>query len=237
MRSSNQSGSGTTPRQKIIAVVLILIVLVIGWQVIGMFHSGSSASDEAIKPTATSQKAMTSKPETSQQAMPKEATPGKTTANADVPDEVVQQQTAQQKQYVDAINQLQMLKISRQIAETTQAIMTARLAAVTAQKNIVGLLSMPNIPPGGYAKGLVNPALANNTSAPAAPVQVTYTVISVSKLQNRWNAVIGYQGNLFHVQVGDVLPSDQSVVQEIDGNGVVLEKDGVTKKLSLVPII
>jgi hypothetical protein len=62
-------------------------------------------------------------------------------------------------------------------------------------------------------------------------------VISVSQLQNRWGAVLGYQGNLYSVFSGDVLPPDGSKVISISKSGVILEKNGIRTLVSMVPVI
>ena len=143
--------------------------------------------------------------------------------------ELVRLQQETQAKYVAALNELQMLKIAREIAQTNQAIAAARLATVTAEKNTLLLLSPP---PPAYAQGLVTPV--SGTPSMSSP---GYTVVSVSQLQNRWNAVLGYQDKLYSVSIGDVLPSDGSTVVSISRSGVVLEKDGAKRKISMVPII
>src|SRR5690606_24594193 len=137
-----------------------------------------------------------------------------------------------------AVNELQMLKIQRDIAETNKAIAGAKLDTVNAQKNIVTLLAPEQ--PSNYAQHLVNPTGAAAPTAGTPPptiIEVPYTVISVTEIQGRWGAVIGAQGKLYNVHVGDVLPADKSKVISINKSGVVLEKDGVKKIVSLVPII
>lgn len=70
------------------------------------------------------------------------------------------------------------------------------------------------------------------------PVPVLpYSVVSVAKLRGVWTAVIGGANTLFSVQVGDVLPPDNSVVRRISRDGVTLETGGQVRKVSLVPII
>lgn len=155
-------------------------------------------------------------------------------------------QQATQAKYLEALNELQMLKVQKDIAETNKAIVTANLDTVTAQKSMVDLLqpAKPEATPATYSQNLVNPTGANAGVTPAAtpgtPVQASdsYTAISVSHLQGRWNAVMGYQGKLMNVFIGDTLPADGSQVINIDKTGVTLKlKDGTTKKISMVSII
>lgn len=218
-------------RQKVMAVIFILVVIFVVYQIIGMFRGSASSgpAQMAAVPQAPIQKP--------QQAniLPKEVI---TSAQEQ---QAMLQQKAAEAQYIASLNQLQSLKVARDIAETNREIIAAKLATITAQKNIVDLLSKPtqSSTPQAYAEGLVNPTAAGSSenSQPVQPVQPSYTVISVSQLQGRWGAVLGAQGNLYSVTVGDVLPLDKSVVISIDKSGVLLEKDSVRRKLSLVPII
>lgn len=236
-----------TTRQKVTGVIFVIILIVVIWQLIGLFRGAGTSA-----PTVTSTKPAHV---TAGQASPQLSKPSpanlKGPAAAPLSQremELMQLQQQTEAKYVAAINELQMLKIQRDIAQTNQEIARARLETVTAQQGIVQLLSPQPATPATYARGLVNPV----TGAPAAPTtpqqpappvvapvqtEVNYSVISVSQLQSRWSAVLGYQGNLYNVFVGDVLPPDNSTVVAISKAGVVLQKDGARRKVSLVPII
>lgn len=157
-------------------------------------------------------------------------------------EQLMKLQEETEAKYIAAVNELQMLKVEKDIAETNKAIVTAKLDTVTAQKSMVDLLAPPAPPQptqADYAKNLAagqaGGAPTTGTTTTTAP---TYTVISVSHLQGRWNAVVGYQGKLFNLFVGDVLPSDGSTVTSISKSGVTLRAtDGTTKTLSMVSII
>lgn len=254
--------SAMTTRQKITAAILAIIVIVIAWQIYGLF-APDGATTETITPVAN--KTPAAGP--IQQSGPIKAT-GPQTAMSPVapvaqvarpmqpqvsPQEAELQRLQQlsQSEYISAVNQLQKLKIERDIAETNKAIMTAQLDIVTAQKGIVDLLSPPAPPPAPatYAQGLggtpvpvgvpqqVSAQPVVQTTVTSITPEVNYSVISVSRLQNKWMAVLGYQGSLYSVAVGDILPPDRSTVVSIGRTGVLLEKDGTRKKVSLVPII
>lgn len=236
MRSDKTQFASLTTRQKVTAGIFVVVVIIILWQLIGLFRGSKSQTP----PVTGAKGGVQMQPMQPSAPQPAELPKPKVMSKEEM--QLVQLQQETQAKYLAALNELQMLKVSREIAETTQAIMAAKLATVTAQKNIVNLLA-PSTPiaPGSYAKGLVYPATPGATSqqAPAQPVQpgVTYTVISVSQLQYRWGAVLGYQGSLYNVSVGDVLPADGSKVIGIDKSGVTLEKNGEKKKISLVPVI
>jgi type IV pilus biogenesis protein PilP len=92
--------------------------------------------------------------------------------------------------------------------------------------------------PSDYANKLMTPGANQNVpQQQVGPAPVSYVVISVSMQMNRWTAVLGYQGKLYNVSVGDVLPMDGWSVQSISREGVILKKDNDTRKISLVPAI
>jgi hypothetical protein len=220
--------SSMTTKQKVMALVFVAIIVFVIYQVIGLF-GGGGASAPKVAANSTEKSAMPQPP--IQKPQPANLLPTQTAASIQE-QEMMRQQQAAQAQYLASLNQLQNLKVAKDIAETNRAIITAKLATITAQKSIVDLLSKPtNASPQSYAQGLVNPAPGSSPNGPAQPIQsdINYTVISVSQLQGRWGAVLGSQGNLYSVSMGDVL-QDKSVVISID-------KSGVRQKVSLVPII
>ena len=252
--------SGMPTKQKVMIVAMVIIILVIAWQVIGLMGGGSSsAPSPAIKPPANQAAKSTgaaasptemhatspANAQAMQQAELKQAQVASDTRFLQL------QQDSEQK-YLGKINDLEDLKIQRAIAETNQAIATAKLATVTAEKSISDLLTKPvapEVPAGVYANKLTNPA---NTPENAAGLpgggqlppgiisstpQAEYTVISVSMQLGRWNAVIGYQGKLYSVVIGDVLPADNSIVVRINKNGVILRKEGRSRKISIMSAI
>lgn len=228
-------------RQQITVGVLILVLAMIIWQMIGLLSSsGSSAATTPLLNTNKNahQASTMPQPVDSPASLPQAhltAKVGESDAN------LIKMQRDTQEKYLAALNELQVLKVNRDIAVTNQAIMTARLAAVTAEKKMTDILSPPEPTPQDYAQNLVNPVAGK--SEPTAPTEVsvpeviTYTVVSVSLLQNQWGAVIGSKGNLYSVKVGDILPPDRSKVIGIDKGGVVLLKDGERLRISMVPVI
>lgn len=168
--------------------------------------------------------------------------------------EVLKKQKDQQEKYLTTVNELQMLKLQKDIAETNQAISAAKLATATAEKNINDMLIKPiqaPTPVSNYASSLVTPAATgsqmigpNGLASPPPPIvtgppdvgPVPYVVISVSMQMNKWTAVLGASGKLYNVSTGDVM-SDGWVVGRISKEGVVLKKTGVSKKVSLIPVI
>ena len=156
------------------------------------------------------------------------------------------QQERIQNAYVAALNDLQMLKIKKEIAETSQAIVAAKLATATAEKSISDLLSEAEAaaappPPGAGKKGAPGggPSSTNVSPPPPTPTPMTdlsgtsYSVQSVSMEQDQWHAVLKFKEKLYDVSVGDVLPPDKSTVKAIDGKGVTLDSGGMEQKIPL----
>lgn len=212
-------------RQKIIGIIVGLILIFIIWQVIGMFRGSSDAS--TITPVAERTGAPVS-PAAGPKMTPKlaEVPPAPVTAQDAA---VMRAQQQNQDQYVQAVNQLQVLRLQRDIAVTDKDIAAAKLAKVTAEKKIVDMLAPPAPPVTGIQAPVAAQGLLDQ--------EVRYTVVSVSQLQYRWSAVMGYKGSLFNVHVGDVLPPDGSKVIAIGNTGVTIQKNGARKKVSLVPAI
>ena len=260
--------SGISTKQKVIAVVLVIMVFFIVWQVISLFGKGGKPIPP---PPMTMTKQNVAHP--MQMTAPSSAgnVPGGAMISAapsppvqveprPVPtqeeSELLKLQQQTQAKYIAALNELQMLKIQREIAETNQAITSAKLATVTSEKGITDLLTGPAAPPqpavnfGSYASQLASPApTAEGGEAAAAvppppplviqrPVEETpYVVISVSMQLGTWRAVIGYQGKLFSVTVGDTLPIDGAKVVSISRRGVQLKKDGKTRRIPITSVI
>lgn len=257
--------SNMNTRQKVTAGIFVLVVIFLLWQIIGLFGGGGGsappAPKPAIKPMATGptpaglpQGAGPLIPQPAQLPKAQPMPPQQAAMISQREADLMRLQQETESKYIAALNELQMLRVERDIAETNKAIASARLDTVTAEKGIVDLLKPPPITT-TYAQGLVAP-VTSGAALPQAPTatpakattttttttvvtgpETSYSVISVSQLQNKWSAVLGFQGSLFNVSIGDILPPDQAKVIAIDRSGVTLEKNGLKKKFSLVPII
>lgn len=254
------NGDASGMKQKVIVVALILIVAFLGWQVKSMLFGGGDSSTPAPKPATTaSSKMMTnaapqagqiaagSPTVNGQPAMPQAVTlPTAAALPPQSENELLRLQRETQSKLLESLNTLQMLKVQRDIAEMSQAIAAAKLATVTAEKNISDLLTKPaapQVPISAYTEKLgVSAPVGGPTEAGAPSTTPTvsaasYVLLSVSMQFDKWSAVLGYQGKLLNVSVGDVLPTDGSVVTAINKDSITLEKDGKKAKLSLVSSI
>jgi type IV pilus biogenesis protein PilP len=238
-----------TTRQKITMALLLIVIILIIWQLFSLFHeNNATSSNHAVM--ANNKKMSGTNTTPTEPHVPQPAPLPKPPVVSEQEKELIKLQKQTEEKYINALSQLQMLKVERDIAETNKAIVTAKLDTATAEKNMANLLQ-PNISSASYAQGLANPSSippstpslppANNSSATAqnsAPtVTNNYLVISVSLLQGKWNAVLGSQGKLYQVYIGDILPDDKAQVVDIDKSGVTLKYGDEKRKISLVPII
>jgi type IV pilus biogenesis protein PilP len=143
---------------------------------------------------------------------------------------VVQQEQAQNN-YVSALNELQMLKIQREMAETNQAIIAAKLATVTAEKSITDMLSPEPMAPPPVPIKKESAAEEEANSVVFGSKAAYYTVQSVTMQLDQWHAVLSFKDKLYDVTVGDVLPVDGAVVSAIDQKSVTLQVAGLEQRL------
>jgi hypothetical protein len=179
--------------------------------------------------------------------------------------ELIKLQKETEAKYLSALNDLQMLKVQREIAETNQAIASSKLATIAAEKDMTDLLTVKPapIPEGAYANMLgggmmgggnmggpptgqpgggpgVPPGGGKRPQRPAAATatpSVPYVVLSVSQQNDKWEAVLGNSGKLYSVKIGDVLAADGSTVDSISKEGVVLAKDGKKRTITITSAI
>jgi hypothetical protein len=271
--------SGMTSKQKGLTVVTILMLAVVIYEVMQIFPSDTMVKPKVVAtatkvetPATGGSTTTTTSTVSSTTPLPggasggSNASPIPTVASAPMPvasqapsandqvdSEVLRLQQEAQVQYISKLNELQMLKIQREIAETNQAIAAAKFATVNSEKSIAETLTKSAAPPpspttAAEVTSLLPeknpqdnlPALPTTktvtktvTPPPPPPIEVTYTTFSVVMHEGRWSAVVGYNGRLFDVVIGQQLSPDGSVVTAIDRNGVTLMKDGKEKKIPM----
>jgi type IV pilus biogenesis protein PilP len=260
-KKTKEGLAGMPTKQKVMAGVVGVIMIVIIWQVFQMFGGGASAPPENTPQTANMTAAQPGNMAAGAPggapgaAAPAAAPVQPAVKDSNVPSsEFLEAQKETQAKYVSALNDLQMMRLEKEksdidqsIAASKQAIATANLAKLKAETEMRDIITKPvvNMPASGYAGQLEGGAQAGSIPG-APPTQISqavvaepqYVVISVSMQFNKWTAVLGSQGKLFNVSVGDVLPDDGSMVMQISKNGVVLKtKNGGRKKVSLVSSI
>jgi hypothetical protein len=227
--------SQTSTRQKGIAIAVVVVILILIWQIIGIFSDQKPSpppKTTSVKPAATQQAVTTSNAPAESDDL--------THAKLVNEPSFIKMQKATEEKYVVKLNELEELRIQRQIAETNQAISAAKLATVTAEKNISDLLTKPTsapVPQTIYSEELSAPSTVSVTPPPPVTSPIAdYTLISVSMQLRKWTAVVGYQGKLITVNIGDSLP-DNSTVVSINKNSIIIRKDGETKRIVIVSSI
>ena len=234
MTTSRSSNS----RQKVTLVIFIIIIAIVAWQVYALFKSDTPAAPPPPpKPAVKAGAPQGTPPQMSGNIPPPAQTPPalpKPPVLSSKELELIRLQKQTEERYIAAVNQLQMLKIEREIAETNRSIATARLEAATSEKAMAGLTQSS-----GYTQNITGPSSQPMVSAETLPsiTANNYVVISVSYLQGKWSAVLGSQGKLYQIYIGDVLPDTEIKVVDINKSGVTLKIGEEKRKISLVPII
>lgn len=177
-------------------------------------------------------------------------------------DVLLADQKKRQAEYIGKLNELNLLRIDQQIVETNVAINKAKLEIYTAQKDISSILfpkpvsqeaygsmlggqlspagtltgvpQKPETPPPGALPTVTTTTPVVAVPAPVPVVQVNpFTLISVAMQLQKWTAVIGYNGKLYNVSIGDTLPGGW-IVDAITRNAVLLRKDSKTQRVTIV---
>jgi len=231
------SSGGMQTKQKVMIAMIVVIFLIIAWQLKGMLFGGGDHAASPPMPTgnvATNNAAPQSP--TPQGAIKESPLPAKEAGMTEGEKRLLALQLQTEAKYIAAMNELQLLRVQNEIAKNSKDIAQNRLDAVTAQKQTLQLLSAPQATNATYAQGLGG----STPPPPAAPIvaqQVSYVVVSVSQLQHHWSAVLGHQGQLYNVRIGDILTPDGAKVVGIDRYGVTLDRQGTKQRISLVSLI
>jgi len=258
--ADSQSGfAALAPRQKMMAIIFLMIAIFIIWDMVGMFR-GSKAIEAMLSPSPPAMAADAPVLKSTLPPAPPPAvhqTPTPTPKSIPIPNpppqsriltpqqshpqvemtlptsNVFVQQEQIQNKYVSALNELQMLKIQKEIVETSQAIVAAKLATATAEKSISDLFSEASASTKGAATSPSSTLVVPLPPPTPKPIGSGYSVQAVSMGQDQWHAVVKYKNKSYSVGVGDLLPPDNSVIKTIDQNGVVIENAGIEQRIPL----
>ncbi|MDX1901248.1 MAG: hypothetical protein SFW66_04470 [Gammaproteobacteria bacterium] len=249
--------SNMPAKQKVIAVIAVIIVAVVIWQVAGLFGGGTPApapAPVAVKSTTPGQNMSSNIPtNNTNNSMSGGAAPSAPVANNNAVTEMVstnqqspteqmiKQQEKDQVGYLDSLNKLQNLKVEREIAETSQAIASAKLATATAERNMSDLLTKASqqVSLADYLNKLAesSPTQTSTTTTVVTP-EIQYVVVSVVRQFDKWTAVLGAQGKLYIVKVGDTLPGSQDAkIIAINDNGVTYLKNKEKNTIQLLTTV
>jgi len=240
MRSDKTQALGSmSTRQKVMAIAMVVVIIIIMWQLKDLFGIGGG-SKSAPKPASVSGSSSATSPSgPSPNVTPKVVDVSENPPTTQHEAELMKLQQETEAKYIQALNALQILKVQKEIANTDKDISSAQLAKVVSQKKIVDLLAPPPPPPPSESmnKQVFLQQQQQTFATNGLDMEAKYTVLSVSHIQNIWNAVLNYKGSLFNVRVGDVLPPDGSKVTFIGRDGVTIERDGNKRKIAIVSAI
>jgi len=239
---------GSMPaKQKATIAVIAVIFLIIAWQIYGLIGGGGSSSapqPTIAKPTVVTKElkladsnANNATAQSNEQVSVREST----VRNSPRFNEM---QARTEEKYLRKLSDLEQLKLQQQIAETNQAISAAKLATVSAEKDISNLLTAPSQSQqseqsqlSGYSQQIQQQVAEEKQKqeeeANLIP-DANYNVVSVSRSLNVWQAILSLDGKYYGVRVGDTLPPDGSVVRAINQKRVLLRKDGKNRSISMV---
>jgi hypothetical protein len=229
---------------------VVVIAGVIGWQVMAMMGDNNAAKQnnapKAVNPDTPKQANLIPQSPASSPAGSLTSQAGSASAPAMTQREMelMQMQQETQARYLAALDQLQMLRVEKDIADANKDIMKSKADMVTAQRKIVAMLTPP-APPTAPAPVIDQTGSGNKAGTKGSGQQVSsqstnaddYRVVSVTNLHGRWTAVVNTAGKLVSASIGDKLEADDSVIIAIDRSGITLEKDGTKRKIAMVSVI
>jgi type IV pilus biogenesis protein PilP len=228
-----------SPKQTITLVLVVIVFAIVAWQVYGLIMPEGGSAPAPVANTVVVTKAGAPASSGSPSSLPAPEMLQPKQAPVQVNTELLRLQQETEAKYISALNELEMLKVQRQIAETKESITAATLATATAEKSITDLLTVQQMPSAGGGNSYTSTAIAPASPSMPAPTTSTaptpapaprvvaapeapYTLQSVSYKDQRWNAVLSLQEKQYSVTVGDVLAPDECTVGSIDRNSVVL---------------
>ncbi len=224
-------------KEKGMLVGTVIIFAVIGYMVYHLFFAG--ASSEPVVAASTKPTPAISKPETPASDLALNpnsnvnAQPSAPTASsvAELPKreltpeelELLQERRQVQAQYLDLVNQYQLMEMQNKVASSEASLVKTQLDTAKAQQDAAKL-------------GILLPGAATQDPNDDAKQSLRGIALAyVGQKNGIWSAVLNLSGRYITVQVGSELP-DHSLVGKIDGTGIVLYKDGERRNLN-IPLV
>ena len=210
------------PKQKVTAILLIIISMVLIYLIYDTLFAGDdfSVSTPVSKPSQPTQPAI--KSTTVAPVEPKQPENKSVTY---VPDAPLQQATAErleilkaseklQNEYLKILNEYQIAQLQAKLEDTNSKIAAAKLKTTQVQSQTKKL---------EIAVQATDSTMS--TTHNSVKKQLNIQVAYVGQKNGRWIAMLKIDNNYFEVKVGTELP-DSSVVDVINQEGVVIEKNG-----------
>jgi hypothetical protein len=123
-----------------------------------------------------------------------------------------------QQQYLQLVNQYQLTEMQNKVATSQSSLIKTQIDTAKSEQQATKL-------------GIVLPGQEEEGDQSLRGVTVVY----VGKKNNQWSAVLNLRGKYMTVKLGSRLP-DNSLISQINDNGIVLYKDGERRTL-IVPMV
>lgn len=236
-------------KQKGMLIATIIVFLIIGYMVYKLFFAGSSspapapavaapapAADHAQAAAANANNSAASDlAVNANSAAGVAANTVNTTAAADnttpqvvempkrelTPEELnlLEERRQVQQQYLQLVNQYQLTEMQNKVATSQSTLIKTQLDTAKTEQQASKL-------------GLLLPGQSIGGDSDADKSLHGVTLAYVGQKSGVWSAVLNLRGQYVTVKLGSHLPDD-SVVSKIDGNGIVLYKDGQRRTLTV----
>lgn len=232
-------------KQKVLLVLVILAFGFIVWQLYSIFGNGSSpaknqpaVNNTAIsaklqQPTAMQQQRTTPTTTGSQPTQSATVAAPKERSVADIGG--LAEGGGAQSQYVQIMNQYQVLKMKRLLLEEEVAIASARQRIAELNSKTVELGGSvdegADIAAGGSASGFSDMDGSSDDMLSSESGKIIGKVVYIDNQDGQWHATLNYKGKFTEVTVGSELDGGVQVIA-IDKSGVVLKKGSKLTKLT-----
>jgi hypothetical protein len=230
-------------KQKVLLVLVVLAFGFIVWQLYGIFGGGSPAVKNQAATNTTSIVTKTQQPAVVQQqrSIPPVQQPAsavvapKERSVADISS--LAEGGSTQSQYVQIMNQYQILKMKRLLLEEEVAIASARQRIAELNSKTVELggsvdegADVAGAGAGGFSD-MDGSASAGEDVVSGEGSKIIGKVVYIDSQDGQWHATLNYRGKFTEVTVGSELDGGVQVIA-IDKSGVVLKKGSRLTKLT-----
>ncbi|MGB6976788.1 MAG: SPOR domain-containing protein [Gammaproteobacteria bacterium] len=209
-------------KQKVLITLIVIALAYVLWQVYNQFFRETSAPAPAAvsappAPTPTpaqlaptegatpaQQPSAAPSPPSGVQPAPKNAIPAEGGFTLEAP------MSEYQNQYLELVNQYQLLRMQRMIEDEKANIASAEARIADINKKISGVAGGPSV-----TSEMVTGNAANPTG---------YKLMYIDFQSGQWSATLGKEGRFLEVNIGDIL-IDGTRVLSINQQGVVVEQN------------
>lgn len=222
-------------KQKILLTLIIVAVAYLLWQIYDMFFAGSVTTAATTTSTISAAPAAQSfQPVTTTTSTQTSTTPIMTAAAPKMTTVTTQQQTTQplrevtlrapltdsQRQYLKLVNQYQLVKMQRMVADEQAAMVSSKEKIAEANQQIAKM-----------SGGVVQNSASILDNSPSSTSPTGYQLMYIDYQNGHWTATLNKNGQFQEVEVGTTL-SDGTRILKIDQNGAVINQSGKTYLLN-----